>query len=233
MGRPIARAQRQWSGCKAHHLVVLFQPLIGPSLRRVQDMARVIRQRAGIKRRLLSGVQKRAAHHIQRRAIMGHLFLGRGPQSGQCQRLGFGPCKTRPVARIAGQRLHDGGQAAMLAVMQMVGLGCRKEDFFHPLAPDQLRQKPVPTGLKRRQDIGHRTAHVLHRRRAGMNRAKRIHQHNLTVNSGKVITKKRAHDLRLVGLIAARHFAAQRPAGRITRRQRRKGQHRRTGQITW
>ena len=95
----------------------------------------------------------------------------------------------------------------MLTVVQMVGLGRGKEDFLDPFAAQKLRQKSVASGFEAAKDIAHGSAQILDRTGALIDRAKRIHQHDLPVNPRKVIAKERFDHLPLIRLEPPRHLA--------------------------
>ena len=121
----------------------------------------------------------------------------------------------------------------MLGMVQMVGLGGGKQNPLHPPATEPSGQKTVATGAECRQHVRHGAAQILNRRGACMNGPQRIDQHNLAVDLGKMIPKKRRDDTAFIGFIPPFHLAPQAAArGKGGGGQRRKGQHRRSGQIT-
>ena len=136
-----------------------------------------------------------------------------------------------PPARVIYQRAHDRGQAVMLAVMQMIGLGCGKQDLVDPLLAHHPRQKARPPGPKGCQDRGHGLAEIGHGFRSAMDRLQDIDQHHLAIDPGKMSAEKRFDHLRLIGLEAAFAFARQRSAWCRSGRQGRKGQRRAALQV--
>ena len=143
---------------------------------------------------------------------MGHLFLNRGADRGDGHRRRLRTGEIGAVPGVAHQRRHDRGQAHVLAVVQMVGLGRREKDAFHPLAAKKRAQPAVPAGAKGRKDARHRLPHILDRAGAGMDRAQHIDQHHLPVDAGEMVVEERLYHLGLVGLIAPLHLAPERSA---------------------
>ena len=136
-------------------------------------------------------------------------LLDRGAQGGDGHAAHIGPGELRPVARLAQHRLHERGEARVLGVVQVIGLGGGKEQPLHPPALHQPREKGVATGAERAEDIGHRAAGLLDRAGALMERAQQIDQHDLPVDPGEMRAEEGPHDLALVGLEAARHLRVQ------------------------
>lgn len=73
----------------------------------------------------------------------------------------------------------------MLRVVQVIRLGGRKQDLFHPLADQDARQEGIPPRPEGPQDIRHGLAQILDRARPLVDRAKRIDQHHLPVDPAK------------------------------------------------
>ena len=141
---------------------------------------------------------------------MRHLRFYRGPQRGDGHGGGCGPGEICPVAGLAQKRLHDGGQRAMLCVVQMIRLGRSKENFLHLLAKQDRAQPTAVAGPECAQNIGHGLAERVKRLRPGMDRPQRINQHDLAINAAEMVAKEGFHDFGLIGLKAPLKLAVER-----------------------
>ena len=112
-------------------------------------------------------------------------------------------------------------------MVNVIGLGGRKEDFLNAALAQEAHETPDPARAKRGENISHDPAQVFDRFRAGMDRAQRIYEHDLAVDTRKVIAEERTHDLAFIGLISALKFARDGAARRMPFRQGGKGQNRR------
>ena len=75
-------------------------------------------------------------------------------------------------------------------------------------------------GAEGAHDLGQRVLEIGERGRAGVERGERVDQHDLPVEPGEMIAKERPHDMRLIGLVAARHHRGERARMRSHRRRR-------------
>ena len=97
----------------------------------------------------------------------------------------------------------------MLGMVQVVGLGGGEQDFLHPLAAQQPRQKRVLAGAEGRQDASHRAALFLDRHRPLVDRAKRVDQHDLPVDAREMIAEEGLHNPVAIGVVAPLHLAVE------------------------
>ena len=120
----------------------------------------------------------------------------------------WAPENFRAAAGLRDQRLDHRLQARVLVVMQMIGLGCGKEDAVDAAAEDTA-EKGVSSGPEGTQDGRHRLAQILQRLRPRMDRAQRIDQNDLPVDAREMGAEEGFDHLPLVGLVAAREFMGE------------------------
>ena len=121
----------------------------------------------------------------------------------------------------------------MARVVQMIGLRRGEEDAVDARTED-LRQQVRAPGAEGGEHIRHGAFEIAHGGGAGVQRRERIDKHDLPVEPREVIAEERAHDVGLVGLVAALHHGGERPrhdVRALADRQRREGEGGRTFEI--
>ena len=157
----------------------------------------------------VAGVDQAAADDVDLAAVADHAGLDGGAEAGDGKRPGGGAGELGAGAGVAHQRLGDGGELAVLGVVQMVGLGGGEEDAVDAAAEDR-RQPGARPGAEAGEDLGHRGAQVLDRARAVVDGAERVDQHHLPVEPGEVVAEERGDHHALVGLEALLEGAPER-----------------------
>jgi hypothetical protein len=89
--------------------------------------------------------------------------------------------------------------------------------------PREAGEKGVPAGAEGAEDRRHGLPQVLQRGRTRVDRAERVHQHDLPVDPREMGAEEGFDDLALVGLVTAGEFAGERAARRLARGQRGEG----------
>ena len=141
-----------------------------------------------------------------------------------------------PFARaiaLRGQHAQDRLQPVVADVVEMVGLGGGEQDAVDARAEDRAQRRGAP-GAEGAQHLGQRVFEIAHRRRAGIERAERIDQHDLAVEAAEMVAEERLDDVGLIRLVAPLHHRRQRARSRLdvsSHRQRREGQRRRAFEI--
>ena len=169
-----------------------------------------------------------AADEVDLAAVAGDGLLDGGAEAGDGERAGVGAGELGAGAGVADQRLGDGGEAGVLGVVQVVGLGGGEEDAVDAAAEDR-REPGARAGAEAGEDLGHGGAQVLDRARAVVDGAERVDQHDLTVEAGEVVAEEGCDDDALVGLEALLEGAPER-GGRARRSGFRSGEKVRAGE---
>jgi len=131
------------------------------------------------------------------------LRLARRPERGQRHRLHLrsGKCSSRDG--LVGQQPHDRLEPVVAGVMEMVGLGGGEQQPVDP-AGKHAGEPCVGAGPEAFEDRLHAALQIGERTGAGVDGRERIDEHDLPVESGKVVAEERLHHVRLVALEAAR-----------------------------
>ena len=150
---------------------------------------------------------------------MPDLSLARGADRGERDDVDLGPDPFRARDRPRRQGSQDRLQPVVARMMQMVGLGRREQDAVDAGAEDRGEARGA-SGAERAHDVGQRVLEIAERGRAGVERGEGVDQHDLPIEPGEMIAKERLDDMRLIGLVAARHHRGERALGRSCRRRR-------------
>ena len=121
----------------------------------------------------------------------------------------------------------------MALVVQMIGLGGGKQNAVDP-RPEQIAEQRAAADPEAIQNAGKGGFEIVQCFRPGVEGRERIDQHDLPIEPGDVIAKKRPHHDVLVGLVAPLHHRPQRAVGRGAVGgdvKRRKGQRRRARHV--
>ncbi len=124
-------------------------------------------------------------------------------------------------------------EPVVVGVVQMVGLGRGEQDAVDARPEDRAE----PRGAAGAEGVHHaveRGLEIAQRRRAGIQRAEQVDQHDLPVETGEMVAEERPHDMGLIGLVAPLHHRrqrARRDLDAFLERQRREGQRRRAFEI--
>ena len=116
--------------------------------------------------------------------------------------------------RACGQLPQDRLQPVVTAVMEMVRLGRRHQDPVD-FWPEQLVQRIAAPDPEGREHLVEGVLEVAQRRRSGIERGQRVHQHDLPVEPGEMVAEERFDHMALVGLVAALHHRGQRALDRL------------------
>ena len=116
------------------------------------------------------------------------------------------------LARSSARRISS--SRSWLDVVQMVGLGRGEQDAVDARAEDRGERRGA-AGAKRAHHLGQRVFEIAHRRRAGIQRAERVDQHDLPVEPAEMVAEERLHDMRLIGLVAPLHHRRERSRRRL------------------
>ena len=111
------------------------------------------------------------------------------PHRGEGEDVDAGAGEAGGVHGAGDDAAEDRLEAVMVAVMEMVGLGRRKEDAVDAAG----HQAGQPVGAAKaigRQDRGQRRLEVGNGGAAGVDRGQRVDQHDLAIEAGEVIAKK-------------------------------------------
>ena len=229
------RAARRYRRTKAHEAPVVVGFREGEGVAGERRLG-VFGQLAGKDRRFGDAVENMPAELFARlghaddrlQCLAGVAHLGLACRAHRAERdhvdLSADPFGARD--RLACQYAQDRLQAVVADVMQMVGLGRREQDTVDARSDDRGEARSAP-GAERLQHLGQRVFQIVHRRGAGIERPERVDQHDLPVETSKVVAKERPRHIGLVGLVAPLHHRRQR-AWRdfltLVERQRREGQ---------
>ncbi len=117
--------------------------------------------------------------------------------------------------------------------MEMVRLGRRHQNpvDFWPEQPVQRVAAPDPEG---REHLVEGVLEVAQRRRSGIERGKRVHQHDLPVEPREMVAEEGFDHMALIGLVAALHHRGQRALDGLValgQRQWREGQRGRAFEV--
>ena len=161
------------------------------------------------------------------------LSLARGADRGERDDVDLGPDPFGARDRPRRQGPQDRLQPVVARMMQMVGLGRREQDAVDAGAEDRGEARGA-SGAERAHDVGQRVLEIAERGRAGVERGERVDQHDLPIEPGEMIAKERPDDMRLIGLVAARHHRGERAGSDrvvVAERDGREGQRRRALEI--
>ena len=131
---------------------------------RREDRRRVVGEVAGVERGLTAALEP-TADDIDLAAVAGDGLLDGGAEARDRERARRRARELRAGAGVADQRLGDGGEAGVLAVVEIVGLGGGEEDAVDP-PPEDRRQPRARPRAEAGEDLGHRRAQVLDGARA-------------------------------------------------------------------
>src|SRR5579883_636919 len=129
---------------------------------------------------------------------------------------------------------QDRLEPVVARVMQMVGLGRRKEDLIN-LWPEQGCEDTAAPCAEGREHIGQRSLKIAHCGRARIECCECVYEHDLAVEAREMVAEKGSYDMRLVGLVAALHHRRKRLKGidfALLDSKRRKGQSRRAFEVS-
>ena len=121
----------------------------------------------------------------------------------------------------------------MARMMQMIGLGRRKQNAIDP-RPEQIAEQRAAADPEAIENAGERRFEIVQRFRSGVEGGERIDQHDLAIEPREMIAEERPHHDVLVGLVTPPHHRPQRTVGcgAIGRHvERREGQRRRAREV--
>jgi hypothetical protein len=137
----------------------------------------------------------------KRLAILPRLDLARGADGGECHHIRRSATALDPRKRMPDDEREDGLEPIMIAVMELIGLGGGEQHLV-----DARREKrgepsalPNPEGL---EHVSKRVLEILHRSRAGIERAQHIDKHDLPIKPREMIAEEGLNDERFVGFVA-------------------------------